>query len=375
MDPRKETDVNDPRLGKLAKLLVEYCLAVQPQDLFVIRTSPLATPLVQELVRYALRAGAYPYCRVELEGLQEIFFHEATEELLHFLSPLDLFEIENVNAWLSLLAPFNTKALAGSDPARQIAWQKTRYPITKRYMERDGDGTLRWSVALYPNQANAQDAGMSLADYTEFVFSAVHLDEEDPSLYWVNFSKEQARLSEALAKGSEIRILGPGTDLTVRVQGRKWINSDGHKNMPDGEIFTAPLETSANGHVFFSFPAIYQSREFEGVRLLFRDGEVIKAEARTGEDFLEKILQIDNGARRIGEFAFGTNFGIQQFTKDILFDEKIGGTLHLALGHAIGSTGGTNVSAIHWDMICDLRQDAEVRLDGEVIQRNAQWKI
>ena len=367
--------MNDPRLGKLAKLLVEYCLAVQPQDLFVIRTSPLATPLVQELVRYALRAGAYPYCRVELEGLQEIFFHEATEELLHFLSPLDLFEIENVNAWLSLLAPFNTKALAGSDPARQIAWQKTRYPITKRYMERDGDGTLRWSVALYPNQANAQDAGMSLADYTEFVFSAVHLDEEDPSLYWVNFSKEQARLSEALAKGSEIRILGPGTDLTVRVQGRKWINSDGHKNMPDGEIFTAPLETSANGHVFFSFPAIYQSREFEGVRLLFRDGEVIKAEARTGEDFLEKILQIDNGARRIGEFAFGTNFGIQQFTKDILFDEKIGGTLHLALGHAIGSTGGTNVSAIHWDMICDLRQDAEVRLDGEVIQRNAQWKI
>jgi aminopeptidase len=145
--------------------------------------------------------------------------------------------------------------------------------------------------------------------------------------------------------------------------------------MPDGEIFTAPLETSANGHVFFSFPAIYQSREFEGVRLLFRDGEVIKAEARTGEDFLQKILQIDDGARRIGEFAFGTNFGIQQFTKDILFDEKIGGTLHLALGNAYQSTGGTNVSAIHWDMICDLRQDAEVRLDGEVIQRNAQWKI
>ncbi len=365
--------MNDPRLKKMAQLLTTHSLDLKKGDLLVIRTTPLATPLVLELVREALRAGAYPYLRVELEGAQEVFLKEAPPEALDFLNPVDSLEIERVDAALTVLAPFNTKGLSGVEPGRQARWQKTRGPLMRRHMERDGAGSVRWNVTAYPTQASAQDAGMSLADYSDFVFSAMHLEEENPNAFWLDFQQRQERIVQHLAKGREIRVLGRGTDLTLRVDGRTWMNSHGRRNMPDGEVFTGPLESSARGHILFSFPAIYQQREVEGVRLVFEEGHCVKAEASKEQDFLLQTLAIDDGAKYLGEVAFGNNFGIQRFTKDILFDEKIGGTLHLALGASYPSTGGRNVSAIHWDMICDLREESEIRLDGEVIQRNAKW--
>ncbi|MGB9834061.1 MAG: aminopeptidase [bacterium] len=367
--------LKDEKLRKFAQLLVERCLSLEKGDMVLIRTTPLALPLVKEVYRTALKKGAYPFIRAELEGLKEIFLKDAPEEVLTFLSPFDLREQEKVNAILTIDAPYNTKELTGVAPERQVAWQKARTPLSKIFMERDGRGDLHWCITRYPNNAHAQDAGMSLEDYADFVFSSLHLDEEDPIAYWDGVSKDQARLISILEKGKEIRVLGRGTDLTLQVEGRKWINADGRKNMPDGEIYTAPLEQSANGYILFSFPAIYQGREVEGVRLVFQEGKVIKAEAQKGEEYLQRVLNIDEGASYIGEFAFGTNYGIQKFTRDILFDEKIGGTLHIALGSAYPSTGGRNFSAIHWDMICDLREDSEIRLDGEVIQRDSHWLI
>ena len=365
--------MNDPRLKKMAQLLMTHSLDLKKGDLLVIRTTPLATPLVLELVREALRAGAYPYLRVDLEGAQEVFLKEAPPEVLDFLNPVDSLEMERVDALLTVLAPFNTKGLSGVEPARLARWQKTRGPLMRRHMERDSTGSVRWNVTAYPTQASAQDAGMSLADFSDFVFAAMHLEEENPSSFWLGFQQRQERIVQRLAKGREIRVLGRGTDFTVRVDGRTWMNSHGRKNMPDGEVFTGPVESSARGHILFSFPAIYQQREVEGVRLVFEGGRCVKAEASKEQDFLLQTLEIDDGAKYLGEVAFGNNFGIQRFTKDILFDEKIGGTLHLALGASYPSTGGRNVSAIHWDMICDLREESEIRMDGEVIQRNAEW--
>jgi aminopeptidase len=365
--------VNDPRLIKMAQLLARHSLELKRKDLLVIRTTPLAAPLVLEVMREALKAGAYPYLRAEIEGTQEIFLKEAAAELLDFLNPVDVQEMEHVDAILSILAPFNNKALSGVEPSCLCRWQKTRDPLFKRHLERDATGQLRWNVTLFPTHASAQEAGMSLADYCEFAFAAMHLEEEDPTAYWLRFRAEQEHLVQRLSRGREIRVLGRGTDLSVRIEGRTWINSYGRHNIPDGEVYTGPLEASARGHILFTFPTIYQQREVEGVRLVFEDGKCVKAEANRGQDFLLENLDLDLGARYLGEFAFGNNDGIRQFSKDLLFDEKIGGTMHIALGASYPQTGGQNVSAIHWDMVCDLREESEVRLDGEVIQRNGKW--
>ncbi len=367
--------MRDPHLKKFAQLLVQHSLCLKKDDLFGIYTTPLAAPFVREIYRESLAVGAHPFCRLELEGLQEIFLREAAEEGLQFLSPLDSAEMERIDARLTIQAPVNTKALSGVEPRRQATWQKTRAPLSRCFMRRQGEGSLRWTYTVYPNQANAQDADMSLLEYTDFIFQAVHLDEEDPALFWRKFSREQERLIEILEQGKEVRVLGQGTDFRVEIGGRKWVNAAGQKNMPDGELFTAPLETSAEGHILFSFPAIYQDREVEGVRMAFKEGRVEKAEARQGEEYLLQVLQLDEGTRYLGELAFGNNFAIERFMGDILLDEKIGGTLHLALGSAYPETGGKNVSAIHWDFICDLREGSEIRMDEEVIMQDGKWLI
>lgn len=362
-------------LKKFAKLLLNRSLSLKRGDLLLIRTTPISLPLLKEVYKQALTMGTFPIVRAELEGLKEIFLREAPEEVLTFLSPFDLEEQERVHAILTIDAPYNTRCLNGVPLERQTSWQRSRGTLTKIFMERDGRGDLKWCYTRFPNQANAQDAGMSLQDYTDFLFSSLHLEEEDPASYWDEVEKQQARIISTLEKGKEIRVLGRGTDLTLKIEGRKWVNGNGLRNLPDGEIFTAPVEDSLQGHICFSFPAIYQGREVEGVRLVFKEGRVVKAEARIGEEFLKSILEVDQGAKYVGEFAFGNNYGIKKFTRDILFDEKIGGTLHLALGSAYPSTGGKNSSSIHWDMICDLREESEIRLDGEVIQRDSVWLI
>jgi aminopeptidase len=354
----------DVRVERLAETLVNYSLAVKPGDLVVLQGTSLAEPLLLEVYRRVLRAGGNPVLRVTLPGSSEILFREGTDQQLTRLTSLDRLVPEEADASLAVLAEANTKSLSGVNPARQALAQEARRELIQTYMQRSASGALRWCVALYPTNAHAQDADMSLEDYEHFVYGACHVDQPDPVSYWRGVAAEQARLIAWLAGKREARIVGPDTDLRVGIGGRTFMNADGTRNFPDGEIFTGPVETEVEGTIRFSFPSIVQGREVENIRLWFEGGRVVKATAGKNQEYLDAMLGMDDGARRLGEFAFGTNFGIQQFTRNILFDEKIGGTVHLAIGAGYPETGSVNQSAIHWDMICDLRSGGEVSVDG-----------
>jgi aminopeptidase len=276
---------------------------------------------------------------------------------------------------LTLWGGFNTKNLTGIDPKRKSAAQKARLELTKIFMERTATGDMRWCGTMFPNQANAQEAEMSMEEYEDFVFKACFVDRPDPTAEWRRVEREQERIVLFLNAKKVIKVEGIDTDLTLTVAGRKWINCCGRMNMPDGEVFTGPIEDSAQGIVRFTYPAIYGGREVTDVRLTFKDGKVTQAKAEKGEDFLRAMIDTDDGAKRVGEFAMGTNYGIQRFTKDILFDEKIGGTIHLALGHSLAESGGVNESGIHWDMICDLKNGGRMWADGEKFYEDGKFLI
>jgi aminopeptidase len=283
--------------------------------------------------------------------------------------------MERIDASLGIWAHYNTRDLTGVDPKRQAARREATRQISQRFLERAGKGELRWVGTQYPTHSDAQDAEMSLSEYEDFVFRAGLLDHPDPVASWQKVREEQDRIVRLLQTKRELRLTGPSIDLTVHTGGRRWINAAGEHNFPDGEVFTGPVETATTGRVTFSFPAIYGGREVDGITLTFAGGRVVEATAKKAEDFLLAMLDLDAGARTLGEFAFGTNYGIHKFTRNILFDEKIGGTVHMALGAAYPETGGTNQSGLHWDMICDLRTDTEVRADGEVIYRDGKFLL
>ena len=364
----------DPRVTKMADVLINYSLETKPGDKLIIYGTPAGTPLVREAYRAALRAGAHPVVRIALPGIDEIMFVEASDEQLQFLPQLTTDEVEYFDTRLSIRAMANTKSLSGVDPKRIALHQATIGPLGRRVMERSAAGELRWCGTLFPVEAHAQDADMSLVEYENFVFRSCLLDLDDPAEGWRDVRRTQQHVADYLMAHDEIHIVAPGTDITYRVGGRTWINSDGKRNFPSGEVFTGPHEASANGHVRFTYPAIYNGREVEDVRLTFREGKVVEATASRGEEFLNVMLETDPGARFLGEVAFGLNYGIQRFTRNILFDEKIGGTMHMALGRAYPDTGGKNQSAIHWDLICDLRE-GEVYADGELCYRNGRFTI
>ncbi len=265
--------------------------------------------------------------------------------------------------------------MTGIDPSRQGVFSRARSELFNTFLSREANGSLHWTLTLYPTDGYAQDAGLSTEEYTEFVLNACKLNDDDPVASWKAVGVEQQRLTDWLTGKSEIHVVGPDTDLTVGVAGRIWENCDGTKNFPDGEVFTGPVEDSTNGHVRFSFPVVAYGRQIDDIRLTFRDGVVVEATAASEEEFLIKTLDTDEGARRLGEFAFGTNFDITRFTKNILFDEKIGGTIHMALGSGYPGSGSTNQSAIHWDMICDLRQGGSVTVDGELVLENGKYLV
>jgi aminopeptidase len=267
----------------------------------------------------------------------------------------------------------NTKSLSAIDPTRQALVERSRAELRDRYLERALSGELRWVLSAYPTNAGAQDAEMSLAEYEEFIYGAAFLDDGDPVARWRAFSEQLHRVVDFLSTKEELRIVTEGTDLTVAVGGRTWIPADGHENFPDGEVFTAPHETSAEGEIRFTYPAVFRGRQVDDVRLRFHEGEVVEATAARGQSFLEEMIGVDDGARRLGELAFGLNDAISTFTRNILFDEKLGGTMHLALGTAYPECGGTNRSALHWDMICDLRSGSEVYADGELVYRDGRF--
>ncbi|MCY0867853.1 MAG: aminopeptidase [Desulfurococcus sp.] len=365
----------DPRVSNLARLIVDYCVHLKKGEEVVINATVESIPLVREIVKYTVEAGAYPvFINISDESITEVFYKHASSDILSHVSVLEEELVSRVNAQISILAPSHTKPLVSIDPEKLKLRSQARRGLNKIFLERSARGELKWVVAPFPTRALAQEAGMSISEYEDFVYHATFADTQDPVSEWVRIGEKMRRIAEFLGKAREIKYTGPGVDLYLRVDGRIWVGDDGHYNMPGGEVFTAPIEDSAEGYIEFDYPAIWRGVEVEGVRLVFRKGEVVEASARRGGEFLKKMLETDEGARRIGEIAFGLNYNISRFTKEILFDEKIGGTIHLALGSAYPETGGRNVSAIHWDMIKDMR-NARVYVDGELVYENGRFTI
>jgi aminopeptidase len=360
------------RLRRLAEVLVGYSAGVEPGDLVVVQGTTNVEPLLDELYAAVLRAGGMPSMRATLE-LDDVLLADGNDEQVSWISPADREDIEQADVWIVIEAPSNTRALTGISPEREALQQRARKDLRERYLERAQRGELRWVLTAYPTQAAAQDAEMSLAEYEEFLYAGALLDDGDPVARWRAFAGEMQRVAEFLESKQELRIVAEDTDLTLAVGGRTWIPSEGRENFPDGEVFTAPHETGVDGEIRFTYPAVFRGRQVDDVRLRFEKGEVVEATAARAQEFLEEMIAVDEGARRVGELAFGLNDAVQVFTRNILFDEKIGGTVHLALGSAYPECGGTNRSALHWDMICDLRSGSEVYADGQLVYRNGRF--
>lgn len=366
--------MSDPRVQKLAQVLVHYSLSIKSGDKLALRGPVNSLPLLYEVFTEAVRVGANVNYRITDPNFEELLLKEGSPEQLQIMPPAMIREVEESDALLSIWSEANTKQFSNIDPERLATRKKTLSPASKRLMQRYGEGKLRWSGTLFPTESHAQDANMSLRDYADFVFKAGLLEEPDPIAAWRRVHDEQQRIVDFLNSCKHIRVVAPDTDIEYRCDGRTWINCDGKENFPDGEVFTGPVEDSVNGHVRFSYPSVYNSREAEDVRLTFKDGKVVNATAERGQDFLEAMLNMDDGARILGEAAFGLNYGITQFTRNTLFDEKIGGTMHMALGASYPETGAKNDSSLHWDMVCDLRQ-GEVYADGELCYKEGKFII
>ncbi len=361
--------MTDPRVSQLAELMVSRCLDVQPGWQVSVRATPLARPLVEEVARAIARRGAYylprlnwgpDRFRVDLQWALE-----APLELLGELPPIERYAVEHEDARLTIRAPEDVHAGSELDPERRRLLQQAMGPASKRARSLD----VRWAIVEYPTPAAAEQAGMTLDEYTEFVYDACLLD-------WDAEEERMREIKERFDRGSSVRIVGDGTDLTLGIDGRKGVVSAGFRNMPDGEVFYSPVEDSADGEITFGeFPAVYLGHDVFGAHLAFREGRVVEASAKEGEEFLEQVLATDEGASRLGELGLGCNPRITRFTRNVLFDEKIAGTVHLAVGASYTYTGGTNESAVHWDMVKDLRPGGEIHLDGELVQRDGRWLI
>jgi aminopeptidase len=365
--------VADVRLQRLANVLVNYSARVAEGDLVTVEMLAVAAPLVREVYRAVLRAGGHPTTRIALDELEENLFFEASDAQLDWVNPAREDDIEMADVRIVAEATTNTKRLSSVDPARQARRERATDELRHRYLERAAAGELRWVLTAFPTDASAQDAEMSLLEYEDFVYGAGFLDEDDPISRWREFAARMDELIAFLSTKRELRVVADGTDLTLGIGGRTWVRASGEENFPDGEVYTAPLETSVDGQIRFTYPAVFQGREVDDVRLRFEGGEVVEATAERGEEFLHEMIAIDDGARRAGEFAFGLNDAVTKFTRNILFDEKIGGTVHVALGTAYPESGGVNRSALHWDMICDLRAGSEVYADGELVYRDGRF--
>jgi aminopeptidase len=367
--------MSDPRLEKLADLLVQYSTSIQPGEKVYVRSTTAATPLIEAVYRKILQAGGQPYLWIELPNQPYLLYKYGTEaQIRNFPEPYHRLA-DTYDAYIRIFAEANTKALTGIDPQRIVWAQQGMSAYSKRMIERMADKSIRAVGTLFPTQAYAQDAEMSLDEYEDFVFQACMPDLDDPIGYWKAFAERQDGIIRWLAGKRKIHVTGPETDLTLDVGGRKFINCAGKVNVPDGEIFTGPVEDSAEGCVYFSYPAIISGHEVSGIRLWFEKGKVVKATAEKNAEFLHKIIATDEGSHRIGEFAIGTNHRINRFSGQILFDEKIGGSFHMALGFGYPETGSTNTSSIHWDLICDLRNGGKITVDAQIMYENGDFVI
>ncbi len=359
----------DARVLKMADVLVHYSLDLRPGQQVVINTTPLAEELTLAVYAEAVKVGAHVLLRNSVPGSEELFYTYASGEQLDYVSPVDRLITETFDARLTIAASANTRALSGVDPQRIARARRAAAPLQKTFMQRSASGELRWCSTVYPTNAGAQEADMSLADYQDFVYTACMLDEPDPVAAWRREGESQRRLQAWLAGKDQVVMKGTHLDLSVSIKGRRFKESDGKRNFPSGEIFTGPVEDSVNGWVRFRYPGIYGGREVTDIELWLENGKVVKEKASKGQELLTSLLDSDAGARYVGEWGIGTNYRIQRFSRNMLFDEKIGGTIHLALGAGYPDTGSLNESAIHWDMLCDMAE-SEITVDGELFYKD-----
>jgi aminopeptidase len=366
--------MSDPRIDKLAQVLVQYSLELEPGDEFTIYSSPLADELTLAVYREALKAGAHVTIFNEVSGSEEIFYKYASDAQLDHVSPIRRMVIEQFSANLIIMAPYNTRELSAIVPERIARARKARAGLTKTFFERSASGDFKWCDTAFPTNAMAQEADMSLAEYRDFVFGAGLLDEPDPITAWREMGEYQRHLAAWLKGKTEVQISGPNVDLRMSIIGRTFGTYNGKYNFPDGEIATSPVEDSASGWVRFTYPAIFSGQEVDDIELWFEDGRVVKEKAGKGQDLLTALLNTDSGSRYIGELGIGTNDNIKRFTKNMLFDEKMGGTIHLAAGFSLPGTGGQNQSSLHWDMLCDM-SGSEIKVDGELFYQDGKFAV
>jgi aminopeptidase len=368
----------DIRVQKYAKILVEHSTRVVPGDRILIEATTVAEPLIRELFIQILERGGIPHPIIALPGMMpfsqdELYLTYAKDTQLDFVPTFYKIAYDQFEGRIRIHSATNTRGTTNIDPEKSQRRGKALSPITEAQMRRGAEGKFKWVTTLYPTDGYAQDAGMSLKEYEDFVFGAVHAYEEDPIAYWNSTAAAQQQAIDFLSDKNQVTLRGPNVDLTLSIKGRKFENSIGVFNMPDGEIFTGPVEESVNGWVKFTYPAIYNGVAVEGAELTFSNGRVETAKAEKNQDFLLKMIESDSGACYLGEFAIGTNKDITQFTGNILFDEKIGGSFHMALGAGYPETGSKNKSAIHWDMICDLRKDSEILADSQPFYKDGKF--
>lgn len=365
----------DNRITKHAEVLLKYSLDLKEGEKIVIVGDVATMPLIKESYRLAVELGALPQAIINSEELKEILLKGGSEEQIKYVPDSVKKVFETADVLLSLFGGLNTRMLSNVNPEKLKLSAQGSSEITRIFFERIAKKEVRWCGTMFPNQANAQEANMSISEYENFVYEAGHIDKKDPMAEWKKIEKKQKDICKILNDKKYLRIVSKDTDLKMSIKGRKWVNCCGRVNFPDGEVFTGPVEDSVEGHIRFSFPGIYGGREIEDIQLTFERGKVIKATAAKGQELLIQLLETDKGARFVGEIAAGTNYNIEKFTRHMLFDEKIGGTVHLAIGRSIPESLGKNQSAIHWDMLCDMKKGGKIFADGELIYQNGIFLI
>lgn len=359
----------DSRVAKLAKVLVHYSLELKRGDKFELWSQPNAEPLTLAVYEEAVKAGAHIVHTSFSEEMRELLLKYGSDEQIEFISPTERLIVETFDATLAIGAPTNRRYLTGVDSKRIAHSQKAGAELNKIFSERAAKKELRWCYTIFPNNPNAQDADMSLRDYEDFVFGAGMLDEEDPVAFWKAEGEKQRHLINWLKGRDKVVLKGANVDITLSIKDRTFEECAGKLNFPDGEIFTGPVEDSVSGWIRYKYPAIYNGNEVQDIELWFENGKIVKEKAGKNENILTATLNTDAGSRYLGEWGVGTNYGIQKFTKSMLFDEKIGGTIHFAVGSSYPETGGKNESGVHWDMLCDMAE-SEIVIDGDLFYKN-----
>lgn len=363
----------DIRIKRLAQVLLEYSLSIKPEEKILIQGDFASLPLVQEVYKQSLQLGAFPSLRMEDESLRYLLLKYGNDHQISYIPEENFTMVRNVDAIVYLLGGFNTRNLTNIEPGKIKLQTKAKEQILKIYLKRVQDQELKWCATQFPTHASAQDANMALEDFEEFVYGAAMVNYDDPIQQWQKLTQNQQLICDYLSTRQSFRIVSTDTDISFSTKGREWINCCGKINFPDGEVYCSPIEDSVEGYIRFSFPGIYESKAVDDIQLKFEKGEVVTASASAGEDLLKEILDTDEGARRVGEVAIGTNPYIKDFTRNIFFDEKISGTLHMALGFSIPGSHGLNKSAIHWDMLCDMRENGKIYADDELIYKNGSF--